>query len=183
MLSGLLRCGHCSESYTKIDKERFGYSTNKESQTRSNGHRVNAAKLEEVVLAGLRNQLLAPQVVAQFIETYGDLWLQKRNKLQEDSKINAKCQRDIKSKIDRIVRAIADETASKTLHATLMDLEIQQGELERAASLLVDPTKVDLHPNLAETYRKQVDDLAASLMRQTHGPNRLIFFGGSSTGL
>lgn len=168
LLSGLLRCGRCSGPYIEVDKDRFGCSTNKESQTCNNGRRANAVQLEEVILGGLRNQLLAPDAVAQFIKTYRGLWLQKMKRLQENGRANAKRQRDIKSKIDRIVRAITDRMASKALHANLIDLEKQQEELERAASLLVDPTKIELHPNLAETYRNQVANLVASLNAPDH---------------
>jgi hypothetical protein len=46
----------------------------------------------------------------------------ERKRLREDSKANAGRQRDIKSKFDRIVRTIADGTASKALYVNLMDL-------------------------------------------------------------
>jgi len=59
------------------------------------------------------------------------------------------------------------------LHANLMDSERQQEELERAASLLVDPTKVELNLN-GEMEIELIGQIAIILKLDTEGSTPVL---------
>jgi site-specific DNA recombinase len=112
MLSGLLRCGACgagmsTNGHDKSGRVRIRCSAAKESGTCSDAKTFYLDTVEKAVLGGLRAELRAPKVIAEYVRTY----LEERKQLAASS--NAKRQRleqqlgQLNREIDRLVDAIA----------------------------------------------------------------------------
>ncbi|MBV8574248.1 MAG: zinc ribbon domain-containing protein [Acetobacteraceae bacterium] len=72
LLSGLLACGCCGGGYTIMGKDRYGCATRRSKGTCDNPITVTRQQIEARVLGGLKNRLLAPERVAEFVKTFAD---------------------------------------------------------------------------------------------------------------
>jgi site-specific DNA recombinase len=66
LLSGLLVCGCCGGGYTIIGPDRYGCATRRSKGTCSNALVIGRNELEERVLDGLRERMMAPELIAAF---------------------------------------------------------------------------------------------------------------------
>ena len=64
LLSGLLECGCCGGGYTIIGKDRYGCATLRAKGTCANQRTIMRQHIETRVLSGLKERLLAPELVA-----------------------------------------------------------------------------------------------------------------------
>ena len=67
LLSGLMRCGCCGGGYTIIGKDRYGCATRRQKGTCDNGRTITRQQIEARVFDGLKERLLAPDLVAEFV--------------------------------------------------------------------------------------------------------------------
>ena len=65
--------------------------------------------------------------------------------------------------LDGLIATIADGFRAPRLQAQLEELEAKRSTLEAALSVPAPPAPPRLHPNLAETYRQRVAELAGVL--------------------
>ena len=162
LLSDLLRCGCCDGPYTLRGQGRFACSNHLDTNNCSNGRTITRAKIEQRVLDGLRDKLMAPEAAAEAVRAF----VAETNRLNHERRANsaadklelAKAERSISSILD----AIEDGRRTPALMARLYELEDRAADL-RAQQADTAPSPVDLHPNIAETYRKKVTRLAEAL--------------------
>jgi hypothetical protein len=105
---------------------------------------------------------MAPELVEEFIRAFQkEINLQRR---EDDALRDAKGRElaDIRRKLDGLIEAIADGLRAPGLQQRLDELEARRIAIEEclAASLT---TPVRLHPNLAQVYRRQVEQLHQAL--------------------
>ena len=163
LFSGLLRCGACGGGYTIGRPGKYGCSAHREKGTCTNGQQISADILDARVLAGLKDNLLAPQFLREFITAFR-AELARLRKGQIDNRPNLKARlANIDARIGRIVTAIADGTDSPAMRQQLMDLEARKVELARALEVAPDAPVIDLHPHLPDLYRKRVEALETVL--------------------
>jgi site-specific DNA recombinase len=69
LVTALAKCGECGSSYVKISATLFGCAAARNRGTC--GHRLNIRfdTLEQVILDGLRSQLMAPSLFKAFCES------------------------------------------------------------------------------------------------------------------
>jgi hypothetical protein len=108
LLSGLLRCGCCGGAYAIVARDRYACSTRKQKGTCNNRLTISRQEIEARVLDGLKERLLAPRLVAVFIEAF-----REETKRQLDALKVERAGRDRKAveldrKIAAIFRAIED---------------------------------------------------------------------------
>jgi site-specific DNA recombinase len=123
------------------------------------------------VLSGLKEKLLAPEAFEQFALEYFALeykeTLRRAVTDRGDQLANLRRQHaNTIARIDRIVEAIAEGSASSSLKAKLSVLEADKERLGaelKASEARHEP--VELHPNLPELYRRRVADLEGALTR------------------
>jgi len=164
LLSGLVRCGACGGAYTMRSSDRLGCVAHRESGTCSSARTITLIELERRVLGGLKERLLAPDVFAKFTDEYSaELLRLKAGRSEQEISLERRLA-SASRRIDRIVEAIEEGTASRTLRSRLGALEVekQQFDAERQA-LDVTPQLVDLHPNLPKMYRRQLANLEVTL--------------------
>lgn len=70
LLSGLLRCGCCGGAYTIITADRYGCTTRQAKGTCMNTVTIARQAVEARVLGGLKDHLLAPDLIEKFVRAY-----------------------------------------------------------------------------------------------------------------
>ena len=162
LLSGLLKCGVCGGGFSKISLSHYGCSTARNKGTCTNLLTVRRDELEAMVLNGLRDQLMHPELVTAFIdEFYRELNRQR----SEQGGQRDRAARDLEKtdrEIRRVIEAIKSGVPGAAVKDEMASLEIRRIDLLRQLES-VPPPMPRLHPNLAELYRKKVMNLAESL--------------------
>ena len=163
LFSGLLRCGACGGGYTIGRPGRYGCSAHREKGTCTNGRQIAADTLEARILSGLKDNLLHPRFLQEFITAFR-AELARLRKANIDDRPNLKARlADTDARIHRIVLAIADGTDTPSMRQQLMDLEALKVQLVHSLETAPDTPVIELHPHLPDLYRKRVETLETVL--------------------
>jgi site-specific DNA recombinase len=162
LLSGLLKCGCCGGGFAIVAPDRYGCATRRSKGTCTNNATVSRQEIEARVLAGLRERLMAPELVREFIRAFQEEANATAAELEQRYRADRQQLESIERKISGIVAAVEEGSYSPTLGQRLTELERQQ-ELLRARLSEAHPTSVRLHPRLAEIYARKVEQLEISL--------------------
>jgi site-specific DNA recombinase len=178
LFSGLMRCGVCGGGFSKISEAHFGCSTARNKGEAVCGNRLTIRRdtLEATVMEGLRSRLMDPALFKVFAEEFAAEW----NRLQSEaganlSRLRAERER-VCRQIDRLVDALADGEPAVRLVEKLKELEQRRLELEFDLETTAAPAP-RLHPNIAEAYRRKVEELHAALKTDDAAPVRELIRG------
>ena len=163
LFSGLLKCACCGGGYTIVGKAHYGCANSRNKGTCDNRLTIKRVDLETRVLSGLKDQLLDPDLIAEFVTAYRAEY----NRLTaETTKNKAVSERDlakVTKQIEKIIEAIAEGMLHPSMKAKLDSLEEQKARLELELANAEPEQPVLLHPGLAQMYKKKVADLTAVL--------------------
>ena len=144
-----------------IGRDYLACSSARGSGICSNRQSIRRGVLEALILDARRQRLMAPDLVEEFVRTFQkEINLQRR----EDEALHEAKRRDlaaIKRQLDGLIDAIAGGLRAPGLQQRLDELEARRIDVEQ--SLAAPTTPVRLHPNLAQVYRRQVEQLQRSL--------------------
>ena len=164
LLSRLMRCGCCGGGYTIIGKERYGCAALKQKGTCDNGRTISRREIEARVLDGLKERLLAPDLVAEFMKAMQDELASLRRERKANDTKRARKLGEIDRKISGMMRAIEDglyepsmKDRLKALQNERMALDIDGAETAEAELTILS------YPNLPKLYRRKVEQLEAVL--------------------
>ena len=162
LLSGLLQCGVCGGPYAMRGQDRYGCSNHVMSGSCANGRGIRRTVIEERVLAGLKDKLMAPEAAAEAMKAYAE----ETNRLNRERRASGASDRrelaDIEKRIASMIAAIEEGGYVRGMSDRLRELEARQDELtERLAAVPEDIP--DIHPNIAVVYRRKVERLAEAL--------------------
>ncbi|MGZ5917910.1 MAG: recombinase zinc beta ribbon domain-containing protein [Methyloceanibacter sp.] len=162
LLSGLVRCQECGSLYASIARDYLACSAARGSGTCSNRQSIRRVALERLIIDGLRQRLMAPKLVEEFVRAFHkEINLQRHDDdaLREGKKRELT---DVTRKLNGLIDAIADGLRAPGLQQRLDELGARRKQLEQ--DLAAGPTTpVRLHPNLAKIYRRQVERLQDAL--------------------
>ena len=163
LLSGLLQCGCCGSGYIMISDSRYGCAAARNSGTCTNRKTIRRLDVEARVLAGLRDNLLHPDMIRAFIAEF-----QREVQEQRLATITARAdaERDlgkVTKEIDNIITAIAQGMFHASMKARMDTLEADKARLTAQLADLPEPEPVTPHPSLADTYARIIADLATAL--------------------
>ncbi len=166
LLSGLVRCGCCGGGYTIVATDRYGCATRRGKGTCANAATITRQHLEARVLSGLKERMLAPDLVAEFVCAFTHEAAAIR---AEAASAQARLREelaDVQRRLEGVLRAIENGAWNSSLQTRLTDLENRQEAVRAqiAGSVRAD-TPVVLHPNAADIYKRKVADLEASLAK------------------
>ncbi len=166
VLSGLLRCGCCGGGYTIKSRDRFGCAAVKQKGTCQNSRTITRQELEARVFSGLKDRLMAPELIAEFVRGYQEDVERERKERRKEEAQRTKRLADIDRKIEGILRAIEDGLYEPAMKARLNELKAEQVALSHEASQ-VDEHVFDIltHPRLAEIYARRIERLMDELNR------------------
>ena len=165
LLSGLLKCGKCGSGYVISGADKRGpylrCSRMIETGLCDNRSTIAADWIESAVLGGIENQLAAPDLIREYVAEYHraysvlrDTAGRRRAELERElTKIKA----DTKVTIEMLM-----ESRNKALLANLDALETRREQVETEIAE-VQPSPVELHPNVADVYKAKVRNLKALL--------------------
>lgn len=164
LLSGLLTWVVCGGGYTIVNPGRFGCAAHRSKSTHSNSHTITQQHLDERVLSGLKERMLSPHLVGEFIRAFAEEAAAGQVEAAGQRTRLTRELADVHRRLDGVLRAVENGAWSDTLHARLSELEQRKAELTRqSANASTTDTVVVLHPNAAEIYKQKVANLAASL--------------------
>ncbi|WP_316168797.1 MULTISPECIES: recombinase family protein [unclassified Bradyrhizobium] len=155
LLSGLLTCGCCGGKIGILTPNRYGCLNHHRRGTCANNRTIMREKIEARVLAGLKDRLVSSEAVAEAVRAYAE----EMNRLNHDRRARAETDHRALQKIERavagIMAAIEDGLYQPSMKARMDELERQKAEI--TARLSQAPADVpDMHPNIANVYRKNV---------------------------
>ena len=163
LLSGLIRCGCCGGGYGQISKDLLGCSTARNKGTCDNRRNIRRDALEASVLDGLRRNLMAPELFAEFCAEFtreiNRLRLEGRAGLDDAHSELAKIDREL----DRAVQAILDGVPGAKLKDRMTVLEARKKQLERQLAEANSEPKPLLHPSMSKLYRERLELLQETL--------------------
>ncbi|KID07493.1 recombinase family protein, partial [Leisingera sp. ANG1] len=165
LLSGLLRCACCGASYTLINKTRYGCAgaRNKGAAVCTNRATIGRAEVEERVLSGLKQRLLAPDLLAQFAEEYRKAFNDAAAGACQDRQKAEHSLKKVESRIANILTAIEDGMYTASMKDKMAELEGEKARLEAVIADNPEPPALRLHPSLSSRYRELIEDLAGAL--------------------
>ena len=162
LLSGLLECGVCGGSYAKRGRDRYGCSSHVMSGSCANSRSIRRVEIEERVMAGLRDKLMAPEAAAEAMKAYAE----ETNRLNRERRASGATDRKelagIEKKIAAMVAVIEDGGYARGMMDRMRELEARQDEIEERLST-VPADMPDIHPKIADIYRRKVERLAEAL--------------------
>lgn len=166
LLSGLLKCSCCGGTYTVVREEYMQCSTVQNSRGCKNTRTVKTGDVESRVLVALRKHLLAPDIVADAVETYR----QERQRVQnEHHKRRNDLVRDlgvVERKLKHVMDMVMDgHPDRRTLGRQLAELEAEQDRINAELAAGSDTSPVALHPQAAERYRGKVAQIHEALTK------------------
>jgi hypothetical protein len=114
-------------------------------------------------LAGLKERLMAPELVETFVEEFkGEL--RRAGRDAEDRRVLLRrALVDVDRKIAGIMKAIEDGNYNQTLTKRLSALEVEKAEIDAKLAEMGTSAKIEIHPNLFEVYRRKVEKLEQAL--------------------
>ena len=165
ILTGLVHCGACGHPMAAVGKDYLRCARSMRSGTCTSKASVRRSYLEEIVITGLQHNLMAPDLVKEFVTAANEEFNRARkNEMLEREERQGRLPK-IEKQIESLVEAIASGMRSASINEKLESLEA-----ERAALLKnlggPTPSPIRLLPNLAEAYRKKVSDLHAAIYSQ-----------------
>jgi site-specific DNA recombinase len=118
--------------------------------------------LEDLILDALKERLMAPELVKEFIAEYHAEINRQLHAAELEAGLGRRELDQVNRKLAGLVEAIADGLRPPGLQGRLDELEQRKAMLMAKVAGAPAPAP-RLHPNLAELYRQKVADLRAAL--------------------
>jgi site-specific DNA recombinase len=162
LFSGLLYCGVCAGPYSIRGQGRYACSAHVTNGSCPNSRSITRADLEKRVLAGLKDRMMAPEVVTEAMRSYAE----ETNRLNRERRANGAAWRVELNKVEKaitgVIAAIEDGLYQPSMKSRMEQLERQKADL--VARLAEVPADVpDIHPSVSGIYRKKVERLTEAL--------------------
>ena len=175
LLTGLVKCACCGGSMTIVNRERYYCSARRERGTCNSAAGIKAVELEDRVLDGLKDILLDNEdmieaFVTEFKAEVARLRKQRgarERQVQKDlNKVNAA--------IKRCLTFITEGDGDPGLvRDELRNLEARKRDLERRMASSGEEGMIEVHPNIADLYRRKVMELRTLLEDETARPEAM----------
>ncbi|MCO6393101.1 recombinase family protein [Aliihoeflea aestuarii] len=165
LLSGLVFCGCCGGPYSLRGADRFACSNHISKGACSNSRTIPREDLEARVLSGLKDRMMAPEIVEEAMRAYAE----ETNRLNRERRSSGDAWKAELVKIEKQIRGIIEAIKAGMFHESMkaeMDtLEARKTELN---ALLADAPedKPDILPSASAIYAKKVSALTKALNRK-----------------
>ncbi len=162
LFSGLIKCASCGGGFSIIYRDTFGCSTMKNKGTCTNDARINRQDLERRILLALRENLMQPDLFAEFCDEYTKEMNRLRTAAFGEIESNKAELARVLRKIDKMIDAVADGFYQPSMKPKMESLEHRRLELEKQLETAKQPPAL-VHPNMTIEYRKRVKHLYEAL--------------------
>jgi hypothetical protein len=164
-LSGLVRCGVCERPMSVVGSGgRLGCSSHVERGTRDNRRTVARDRLVERVLIGLKEGLLAPELVEAFVEGYvEEVNTANRERGARQASLRSQASR-LERQIRNLLELIKAGHGTAAMAAEMREIEARKATLEAEIAGTAEPEPMPvLHPNMPAVYCRRVEALEEAL--------------------
>lgn len=162
LLTGLMKCGCCDGGYTLMASDRVGCAAARNKGTCDNRLTMKLEEVENAVLGAMRDHLMDDQLCDEFCKEY----TRRMNELRMQHNAALNGYRAEAAKLERerqqIIKAIADGVDATLIRDRANAVQKRRVELE-ALLTTVKEEPVLFHPNMANRYQKEIQNLVASL--------------------
>lgn len=164
LLSGLGQCGVCGGNWIVARGDYFGCSSVIGGNACTNRRLIKKGEYRERVLAELRGQMLAPEVVEVYLDEYRrEHARQARETARERGQLERRLA-EAERKVARLVAAIAQGGGEfAEIRDALAAAKADQAAAEKALAAADALPAIALHPGLARQYRAAIEQLGQEL--------------------
>ena len=162
LLTGMLICGTCGSTMTTAGKDYLACGAARGSGICESRRGIKRDVIERTVLETLRQNLMQPELVEEFIREFHAEVNKHRHDLELTHEVKRRDYDAMVRRLDGLYEAIADGLRTPGLKAKLEEMEACKAKLE-AEIAAAPPSAPRLHPNLAQLYRDKVEKLHGSL--------------------
>lgn len=175
LLSGLIRCGACGGTMTIINRQRYACSAHRERATCTSPVSIGVEELEQRILGGLQTILLGQEgLVAEFASAFRAEVERLRRHRHERGAEHRKELEKVERGIERCLAFIVEgDGDASSVRRKLEELEGRKRLLERELTDVSPAPTIELHPNIAELYRRKVINLQNLLSDETTRPRAM----------
>lgn len=164
LLSRLGQCGVCGGSWIITRDSYFGCSSVVESNACTNRRLIKKDEYEQRVLAELRDQMLAADVVEAYLEEYRE---EHNRQAREAARERVQLERrlaETERKVANLVAAIAGGGSEfEEIRGALSTAKDEAAATRQRLADLAALPAIALHPGLANQYRKAIEQLHQEL--------------------
>ena len=148
LFSGLIYCGVCGGPYSLRGQDRFACSARVTNGSCTNSRTIARVDLEQRVLAGLKDRMMAPQMAAEAMRAYAE----ETNRLNRERRANGDGYRTELAKIQRTLKqmlsVIEEGGYTRGMTDRMREMEAREDELKEL--LAQEPVDVpDTLPNVS----------------------------------
>jgi DNA invertase Pin-like site-specific DNA recombinase len=165
LLSGLVFCGCCGGPYSLRGADRFACSNHISKGTCSNSRTIPREELEARVLSGLKDRMMAPEIVEEAMRAYAE----ETNRLNRERRSNGDAWKAELAKVERQIRGIIEAIKEGMFHPSMkgeMDtLESRKAELTTLLAEAPEDTP-DILPSASAIYAKKIAAFTKALNRK-----------------
>jgi site-specific DNA recombinase len=162
LLTGLLHCSSCGGLLSSAGKDYLACSKARRTGICSSKRGVQRHLIEEAVLECLKNNLMEPALVEIFIrEFHAEANKQTQFLTTGITEKKRKLEKRM-TRLDGLYDAIADGLRTPGLKIKIEEMEAGIVTIKSELDAAPPPAPI-LHPNLAELYRRQVENLNKAL--------------------
>ena len=162
LLSGLVFCGCCGGPYSLRGADRFACSNHISKGACSNSRTIPREDLEARVLSGLKDRMMAPEIVEEAMRAYAE----ETNRLNRERRSSGDAWKAELVKIEKQIRGIIEAIKAGMFHESMkaeMDtLEARKTELNTRLADAPEDTP-DILPSASAIYAKKVSALTKAL--------------------
>jgi site-specific DNA recombinase len=148
LLTGLTTCGDCGAPLTPGGKDYLCCSAARRLGTCKNRKGIRRGVLEELVLEALKQNLMRPDLVAEFIKEFHAEINRQRHSAELSLSAKKRELEETCRKLDGLIEAIADGFRAPGLQEKLDEFQGRKATLETELTSAPKPAP-RLHPNLA----------------------------------
>lgn len=172
ILSGIAVCGCCHHPLAAVGKNYLRCARADRNGLCTNTRGIRRPILEDIVLKALQQNLMHPDLVAEFIRAFQEEMNKERITIAAEQQFTIRRLAEISRHYDGLITAIAEGLRADGLQQRLSSLEAEKMKLEAALKRPTDGI-VQLHPQLASGYRRRVAALRESLETEETRPEAL----------
>tara|TARA_R110000851_G_scaffold92886_1_gene202679 strand:+ start:7906 stop:9024 length:1119 start_codon:yes stop_codon:yes gene_type:complete len=167
LLSGLVQCGWCGGNMTAAGiGARRAYNC---ANAKEKGAAVCAGlpgvridRLQPLVLAGLRDELMMLEAVARFSDEYRRHIADANQSRHEETAVLRHAIAQQQKSIDGCLRAVREDRATDGIYEMLVEAEATKKKLEADLTRL-SYEAIEITPDLADCHRAVIDDISEVL--------------------
>ncbi len=163
IFTGMLKCGTCGGGVIQVGKQYYGCANTRNKGTCDNRLTIKRDDFEARVLSGLKDQLLHPDLIKEYVRAYQAEFNQLVGSIRAGRLADERELTKVTRQIDQMVNAIADGMFHPSMKDKMTALESSKAALTAKLHDASDADPVLLHPGLTDRYQAQVANLTGAL--------------------